>query len=61
MAQEWMVNRMMYNWIIESSVCESCKYYKKNGFFTNPFCFICNRIIVTKVDNYERRDDEQDG
>ena len=58
-AQEWTVRLMANRYIVVSTFCESCIHYGEN-MIASQYCMTCDRIIVTKQDNYAPRDGGDD-
>lgn len=46
---------MPNQYIVVSTSCESCIHYGKS-MIDSQHCMICDRIIVTKQDNYAPRE-----
>ena len=46
---------MPNQYIVVSTSCESCIHYGKN-MIDSRYCMTCDRIIVTKQDNYAPRE-----
>ena len=50
---------MANRYIVVSTFCESCIHYGEN-MIASQYCMTCDRIIVTKQDNYAPRDGGDD-
>ena len=50
-----MARLMPNQYIVVSTSCESCIHYGKS-MIDSRYCMTCDRIIVTKQDNYTPRE-----